>query len=144
MATIKEDFIQHLLDQSTVTALTGTTRIRPNRFPQNETGDRIVVVGPSTEPEHHLRGASTLISSLFDVRCESSMQLAAATLADTVRVAIDGFVGTMNASATVSLCRMLDLNDTAEQPKAADEKGYPSVTMRFEIWHTVSVLDPFA
>lgn len=139
MATIKEDFIQHLLDQSAITDLTGTSRIRPNRFPQEETGDRIVVEQTSADPEHHMRGAQALHTTIFDVHCFSAMFLGVSALADAVRLAVDGFQGTMNSSATVSLVRLLDIRDSPVLPQSGGEKGTPQITLRFEIKHTVAV-----
>ena len=138
MATIKEDFIQHLLDQTAITDEV-STRVHPNKSPQEETNPRIVVRGEGADPEHHLRGASTLMSSTLSVQCLADTEKGAADLGDIVRLAIDGFKGTMNSNAVVRLAKLSDIRDTDEGPTAGDEVGYPSVTLKFEIKHRVGV-----
>jgi len=84
----------YLLDDAAIAAIVGS-RLHPLVLPQGDTGPSIVYRRISPIGDHHMQGASGLVSTRTQIDCWALTADAAAALADLVKERLDGFAGTM-------------------------------------------------
>ena len=93
MANIGKAIQTILASDSGVSALV-STRIYPDRLPQNVTYPAIVFEHNGERSDEHMGGLSGLADSYFDVFCWAKSRLATVDLADAVRLALSRYNGT--------------------------------------------------
>jgi len=115
--SIEQDIRDHLLADTDVSALVGT-EISYLFLNQNFSLPAIVYRKVSASRVHDLSGPTGRVDARFqiDLYSESSVELA--DLSDKVRVALDGFKGTLGTRANVGGIHLVSENDLFE---AGDE-----------------------
>ena len=128
----------HLAADTDVIALT-STRIYPHEAPSSATLPYITFYQISGPHAHHLTAAAGMTEPRIQIDCWADSALGAETLADKVRLAMDGFRGTMS-STTVRMCHLDDEGmDFFDKAQSAREGGIFRKRLDFLIWHTESV-----
>ncbi len=87
--TIEQGLVAHLLADGPVAALVGT-RVYPGEIPQGASGDAIVYTRTSENRSVDMDGPSDFVSVAMSVDCWSDSKAGSITLAEAVRVALNG------------------------------------------------------
>lgn len=69
------------------------TRMYPMVMPQNATLPAVSYFEVVAPRDHHGRGASGFVSAIYQIDCWASTHVAARSLAEAVRLALDGYRG---------------------------------------------------
>lgn len=99
---LEEAIRAHLVANGGVSALIGT-RLYPLVLPQDPTYPAIVLTRVSGVREHSHDGPSLLSTSRLQLDCIAPTAAAAKNVADKVRLALDGFRGTMGGAGGVEV-----------------------------------------
>lgn len=126
--TLEEGWYAHLAADSGVAALV-STRIYPLVMPQDVDLPAIAYQKISGPRDHVHEGPSGLVTARMQVTCLGSSYSAAKGLSEAVRVAVDGFSGTMG---TVTVNAALLVN---EVDSWADGFEAPVVRLDFMVWY---------
>jgi hypothetical protein len=116
-----------LVNDDTVAAL--TTRCYPVMLPQNPTYPLILYTKISGERAHHLSGVSGHAHPRFQVEAWAETYTAAKTLAEAIREALDGYMGT-DSGVEIGSC-LIDSEHDIYEPEL---KVY-RVLQDYMIWH---------
>lgn len=131
----------HLVADADVIALT-STRIYMYEAPSSATTPYITFYQISGVPSHHLQAAAGITDQRVQIDCWDGGNEAATgveTLADKVRLAMDGFRGTMG-TVTVRMCHLEDEgSDFFPKVRSSREGGIFRKRLDFRIWHTETV-----
>lgn len=135
--TIRDALRQELVDNAAVTALVGS-RIRPGIA---RTADAMPFITYSKENNSHIRhqGASSgRAEARFLIECYDKTAKKADALADTVRLALDTFNGTLGSGDNTALGVRIWLetdNEGFEEPDSGTEVKQFFVSMDFSVWY---------
>ena len=105
-----------------------SSRVYPMHAPQNVTAPYIVYEVQSSEFVDSAAGPSGLTLATFIVRIFSVSFLEAASITDTARIALNGYVGTMGTH-TVQSVRITGRRPVYEPSKTGEQKGMYSVEL---------------
>lgn len=138
--------VQELTDNAAVSALVGTgasARIYPQIAAQGAAKPYLVYQLISGEHGHHLRAASGLVQSRVQIDSYGSTYSGAKTLADKVRLALDGqLAGTLGSGSYTASIRSITLEneqDGFDNPRDGGALGIHRVIQDYSIWHTETV-----
>ena len=136
---MQTDLIARLVADADVTALVGQ-RVSLNRSPQGDGLPRIVITTINTDSEHHLGAATGFKQGRVQIDCHAQYAGDAETLAEKVRLSLDGFRGTMGGTF-VSTMHLSDERsfETAPQSGADDSKAINTVQVDYMIGWRVPV-----
>ncbi len=126
--TIEKAIRSILVNDSTVKAI--TTRCYPGKIPQDPTYPLIVYYKVTGMRDHHLQGPSGLAHPRFQVEAWATTYDAAKTLANAIRVALDGYKGTQG-TVDIGSILMESERDTYEDAVLCHR-----VIMDWFIWHS--------
>lgn len=101
------DLRARLVGDNAISGMVGT-RIRMNRSEQSDTLPRIVLTQVSGDHDHHLTAAAGHASGRVQINCHASSPVEADSLAEAVRLRMDGFRGEMNSGVFVHSCHLDD------------------------------------
>lgn len=129
--SIERSIFEHLKANAGVFALVAD-RIYDQRRPQNPVYPCIVFLRISTPRDITHDGPSGLASPRFEFDCYALDETAAGQVADAVRLALNGFSGSMGTGAPVDVdgCFLED-----DQVGYEDEGRVFSRALDFVIWH---------
>lgn len=132
MTTIEEALFAHLTANAGVTALV-STRVYPVQMPQNPTLPAIVYNRISGERVQHMQGSSGLASPRIQFDCFAKTYAVAKAVAEALRLAIEGFSGTMGGvnGPDVNSCLLQSDSDGYE-----DDLEVYWVSVDYIVWHT--------
>lgn len=117
--SIEAAFYSYLSTNSTVTALVGT-RIYEGIVPQKETRAAIVYqIISETRDAYSLQGANGQVETRLQVKCYAASNVATRTLADTVRMAVDGYKGFWSGTEIQSV--FIDSSEPADEYSPGNE-----------------------
>jgi len=126
--TIEKAIRSILIADTAVKAI--TTRCYPGKIPQNPEYPLIVYYKVTGNRDHHLQGPSGLAHPRFQVEAWATTYDAAKALANAIRVALDGYKGTVGAVAIGSILM------EAERDTYEDVVSCHRVIMDFFVWHS--------
>lgn len=126
--TLEEGLVAYLAANEGVAALVGT-RIYPLVVPQDAALPALAYQRISSPREHVHTGASGLVRARIQVTNVGGTYSAAKALAETVRVAMDGYSGAMGTVA-VGAALLMNENDTW-----LDMFNAPVVRHDYAIWY---------
>ena len=95
----EQALVSHLTNDAGVSALVAS-RVYPEPVPQNATYPLICYMRIASTHEHVMGGAAGYLEARYQIKCWASSRSAVKTLADAVRLALDGYSGAMG-DATV-------------------------------------------
>jgi len=125
--TIEEAIREILVANSTVKAI--TTRIYPSTLPQNPIYPLILYIRISGYRDYTLMGPSGMAHPRFQIEAWAETYAAAKSLANAIRVCLNGYRGT---SGTVRIGSFLIQSERdIYEPEAACHR----VVMDYAIWH---------
>ena len=125
--TIEKAIRAILVANSTVAAI--TTRCYPAKLPQNPTYPLILFSKVTGMRDHHLQGPSGLAHPRFQVEAWAATYDAAKTLANAIKVALDGYAGTQGAVKIGSI--LIE----SERDSYEEAVSCHRVIMDWFIWH---------
>lgn len=120
--SIRTDFRTYLLTKSTVTDLVGTgdnARVYPGFAPQGVSLPHVVLNTISDVSDHDMDGANGWTEARVQVDCYARTVDDAEALAEVIRLACDGYKGTMGA-AEVAFC-FQEAGDDGPEPYPTNE-----------------------
>lgn len=139
---IEAGLFSHLAANAAVSALVAnadnTKRIYPHRAPQGATFPRVTYFRVDSQHKHHMTAAAGHVEARLQIDCWALTYAAAKSLADAVRVALDGYRGTWSPESVRS-CLLIDQRDQHEAPAQADDGGIYRVSMDFRVAFTETV-----
>ncbi len=91
---MEKGLVSHLENDAGVAAIVGS-RIYPEPAPQNASYPLIVYTRITGTHEHDLQGAAGLCEARYQLRCWAESRSAVKALAEAVRLALQGFSGSM-------------------------------------------------
>jgi hypothetical protein len=115
-----------------------SARIYPHMAVQSAALPYIAYMRISGTHEHHMDSASGLARARVQIDCLAATYDGAKTLADKVRLALDGFVGDVTiAGQTLTLqdCFLSEHRDGYDTPVNGKDTGIPRVMMDFSVWY---------
>lgn len=104
--TIEEAIFHLVSNDAGVTALLGSgtaCRVYPKKLPQTPTLPAVVYHRIDTPREHSQQGASELAHPRFQFDCWAETRSGAKAVADAVRLALDGFQGSMGSAPGIDV-----------------------------------------
>lgn len=127
-----------LAANTAVTTLT-STRIYPHEAPSSAALPYITFYQISGPHAHHMLAAAGMTEPRVQIDSWDDDALGAETLADKVRLAMDGFRGTMG-SVSVRMCHLDDeATDFFDKAHSSREGGIFRKRQDYMIWHTETV-----
>lgn len=126
-ATIEEAIHDILVTDSSVKAI--TTRCYPSTLPQNPTYPLILYAKVTGERINDLSGPSGMAHPRFQIEAWAETYAAAKTLANAIRVCLNGYRGIVG-TVWIGSCLIQSERDIYE-PEAACHR----VVMDYAIWH---------
>ncbi len=123
--TAQDALIQMIKDDSDVSSLAGS-RVFPDIAPENPRKPYVVVTQISAPRPHHMGGASGIVFNRLQVDGFAKSRLQAKDLKDRIRLATDGYTGTVSVAAqtfTFRRCDMVSDNDAYVQPVPGEDTG---------------------
>lgn len=135
MATIVKGLQTFLEAQSTITSVVGT-RIYPQHLPRNSSYPCLTHQLVSRTYGHHLSGVTGLSTARVQVDCWGEKLSDVETLAEAVRVALDGYFGTIG-DVTVAFVQLDNEQDLSEAPQDESEQWLYRRTQDYLIKHGV-------
>ncbi len=153
MSNLGTAFVEFCKTSTDIVAYVGSTvagstlGVYPNRLPQNAvTGDfdtpAIVYQEVSAIGQHHSKGASGLVDSLWQVDCYAMKAITAWNLREEVRKHVDGFRGnwgsTTGAYETIHRCEVEQRRTDYDQPADKSDTGRYRYSLDLRIWHAES------
>lgn len=135
--TMPVDLITYLRSKPNLTALVGD-RIAMNASAQDEALPRIVIQRVSDDHAHHLTAASGYARTSYQFTCYAASTLDAAAVAEQLRLALDGYQGSMG-DMPIGVCNLQDQRDGYDPPTDGDGTGTFNVQQDYLIGHAVSV-----
>lgn len=129
--TIAEAIVAHLLANAGVSALAGT-RVYGKRAPQAPTYPLVVIHKISGPSEHSQDGPAGLATPRHQIDCMGKKISDAVGLGEAVRVAMDGFQGTLGGGGGVAVDAIFieDRRDDYD-----DDLEVHVYSQDFQIWH---------
>lgn len=109
----------YLLADAAIFARVGGNRVFPNQVPQGLRGDSLVYQRITGTGDHHMQGASGLMTARTQLVAWSAGQDAAEALANLAKFRLDGFRGTMGAGAAA--VRVQGVFYESENPEQFDQ-----------------------
>lgn len=136
--TLKPAIKSHLEDDTDVTDLV-STRIRVNRSEQSDADSaRIVIDVISADHKHHMTAATGKVIYRVQLNCYGTSPKNAATIAEKVRLRMDGFRGAMG-SGFASMCHLVDERDQDTPPVSGHDRGTHGIQQDYLIGWGVPV-----
>lgn len=129
--TIEEAITAHLLADAGVAALVAT-RVYPVKMPQRPTYPAVTYFRVSGPREHSQSGPSGLAHPRFQLDCMAATYAGAKTLAAAVRLALDGFRGSMGGGGGVDVNAVFIEDDRDDQD---DDIQVYWVSLDAVVWH---------
>lgn len=126
--TIEKAIRSILIADTAVKAI--TTRCYPAKIPQDPTYPLILYYKVPGMRDHHLQGPSGLAHPRFQIEAWATTYDAAKTLANAIRVALDGYAGTQGAVKIGSIL-MESERDVYEEAVSCHR-----VIMDWFVWHS--------
>lgn len=127
--SFEKDFIAYMLTVTSITDLVGN-RIYPLNVRQETEMPAISVQRITVVPVEHQGGQATVMKSLFQVNSWGANYQESKDLAETIRLALDAYSGTMGGE-TARIVRFLDEGDDF-QPETEEVR----TTQEYEVVHT--------
>ncbi|NNF65985.1 MAG: DUF3168 domain-containing protein [Gammaproteobacteria bacterium] len=118
----------HLSTDGNIIALVGT-RIYPEWMPQESDMPAIVFSLTSAPREPNFDGPSAYVDRRYQLDCYASTYSAAKSLADAVRVSLDGVTGTLGGENV----QLVSLEDERDLSDIEGDTAYRRVSMDFLI-----------
>lgn len=110
-----------------------STRVYPLIVPQGASMPAITYEQNSGPREHTMTGPIGMVPAMFVINCWSSTYAQSRTLADYVRIALDGYAGTVG-SQKIYVAMLYNENDIIEQsPDIKGTRRYAK-QLTFEMW----------
>lgn len=113
-------------------------RISFNRAEQNDGSPRITVMQVDGAHQHHMTAATGKVIGRFQFDCHADKPIAAASVAEQLRLALDGYRGSMG-DAFVSMCHLVDERDVELPPIEGAHTGISTVQQDYMIGWAVTV-----
>ena len=113
-------------------------RIYPARTPQDTTLPKIVFTTISQGRAPNTAGASGVTNPRIQIDCWADSNAGADALADAVRLALDGYRGTV-ASVQIRSCFLDAQRDAIVEPRDGGEQRIFGRSLDFNIWHLETV-----
>ena len=135
--SMKSSIITYLNTKTGVTDLVGS-RIRFGFSEQADALPRIVIHNIDNSHEHHLTAAAGFVQGRFQFDCFGETPLQALNVSEQLRLALDGFRGTMG-DVYVSTCLLDSERDNTDQPVEGAHRGVYSVQQDYLLGWAVSV-----
>lgn len=139
---MKAAFRQHLLDDASISASVGT-RIYPDEYVPQSAVLPYLTFGISSRPhESSLSGASGLARARVQLDVWSDLSTETESIADDVRMLIDGYRGTLGSGGNTIVVRNVFLDDEESSSEArTDGTGVALYRHRMDwiLWHTETV-----
>jgi hypothetical protein len=132
---------QHALDNAAIAAIV-VARVYTAIAPQNPTPPYLLIQHIFGVPDHHMTAESGIEKAGVQFDAFAETEAAAAELIDKVRLAFDGFRGTMGDSPNtirVACCHMGQRRSMGATPYRGNEFGLFRVTADFEIIYDITV-----
>jgi len=108
------EIVYALLAADTDVAALVSTRIYPESAPQNVTVPYITYEVSSVEHYHHMVNSSGLKAATVMVDCFAATYIAARALAEKVRLALQGYTGTVTVGGASVVVQMITLEDDSD------------------------------
>lgn len=137
MVSAHEAIYAKLSGDSAVRALVGD-RIYPARTPQDTTLPKIVFTTITEGRAPTMAGSSGAVNPRIQIDCWADSNAGADALADAVRLALDGYRGTV-ASVQIRSCFLDSKRDAIVEPRDGTEQRIFGRSMDFSIWHFETV-----
>lgn len=128
---IEQALVQHLLTNAAVAAKVGN-RVHLKQLPQRSTLPAIVIHKVSGPREHSHDGSSGLARPRFQFDMYAATAEAANDLAEKVRLALDGFRGTMGGVSGVRVDGVFLENERDDYDDSAEVQA---VSQDYIVWH---------
>lgn len=109
--SIKPDIVARLVSLGTPAG----DRVSFVQSPQRDGRPRIVITQIDGEHQHHMLAATGIVIGRFQMDMYATSTLAAISLAESVRMGMDGFRGMMGGTE-VQMCHLSDERDTVVPP----------------------------
>lgn len=135
------DLISYLLSKSSITAIVGQ-QIRPDTLAQSddktEVPTGIMVESTAQKRYPHLAGPGGLIDETFEIHCQSPRRTATKSLAEAVRLVVDGYTGAMGSTAVLN-STIDDSADDYEAPYDGESTGTFETTLTVTITYRETI-----
>ena len=138
--SIRTDLRTYLLSKTGITTLIGQ-RIFACRRPQNVTGDALCFWRTSGGHDHNLQGSSGTAIPTFALEVLSTDYMAADTIAEAVRQAMQGFSGSMGSTVVKSVI-LADEQDGFDESEKSDDETTFRIALLYQIRYTESKPTP--
>ena len=113
-------------------------RIYPDRTPQDTALPKIVFTTISQGRAPNTSGASGVTNPRIQIDCWADSNAGAFALADAVRLALDGYRGTV-ASVVIRSCFLDSERKAIVEPRDGGEQRIYGRSLDFNIWHLETV-----
>lgn len=135
---IEEGLYSYLSGKAAISALV-STRVYPMLVPQGATYPAISYQKISGNHVRALSGSTAgLANPRIQINCWARTYSAAKSLAEQVRLAMDGYAGSMG-SESVNACFLMDERDQFEPSPGNEADRLYCTQLDFEVWHGETV-----
>lgn len=114
-----ESAIKAILTGDVTVAAIVDDRVYPNIIPQNEISPSLTYQQISGPRDHTMDGPSGLVDARYQINCFTPVYSETDTLAESVRLAMDGFSATVN-TVQIDSIELLNENDLPEVDEESD------------------------
>ena len=121
---VETDLRTYLLAQATITAIVGSSGVYCGNVPQAAATPLLLVSRVAGEHGHHLDGGAGYCTARVQVDCYSTTYVAAAALAEAVRLKMQGYRGAMGTTTVSSVMLESDLDQSDPPTDASDSWLY--------------------